>query len=71
MIITYIAVGVLGVAIGLWLGYAIAIRQAREEYADTLERIDPSSRTPGLPTNLDAEPSRVTEPKRRPGHFMS
>jgi hypothetical protein len=71
MIIVLIAVGVLGVACGMWLGYAIAIRQTREEYADVLERLDPPARTPGQPTNIDAPAARVTEAKRRPGHFMS
>lgn len=71
MIIILTAVWVLGVGCGLWLGYAVAIRQTRREYADVLERIEPPSRTPGQPTNIDGPSARVTEPKRRPGHFMS
>jgi hypothetical protein len=71
MTIIIIAVIVGTFAAGLWAGYWIALRQARREFSDVLERVEPGPRTPGQPTNIDAPPSRVTEPKRRPGHFMS
>jgi hypothetical protein len=65
-----------GVSCGALLaGYALGWRQGaqrtQERLSDLIERIEPNPRTPGQPTNTDAPPSRVTEPKRRPGHFMS
>lgn len=66
-----VAAIILVFAVGLWLGFWIGVQQTREQYRDRLERIEPPPRTPGQPTNRDAPPSRVTEPKRRPGHFMS
>lgn len=34
-------------------------RSAQREAQERLRRIDPGSRTPGLPTNHDSEPSAV------------
>lgn len=43
-------------------GYALGRRherQAQAERVERLSRIDPGDRTPGLPTNINAEPSNV------------
>lgn len=71
MYIILIIVGVLAIAAAYWAGYQRGLRQASARYAEDLVRIEPPSRTPGQPTNLAGDPARVTEPKRRPGHFMS
>ncbi len=39
--------------------------------ADRMERIDPPSRTAGLPTNLDAPASDARVPRWRNGQFKS
>ena len=66
----FLALGVLPLTIGI--GYWLGIRHERErvaEEAERMSRIDPPNRRPGLPTNLDAEPSVVHDPRIRRAHW--
>lgn len=54
-----------GLAIGYLIGFRRGRAQAAQDYADTLEHIQPSSRTPGQPTNIEGRPARVTSPRWR------
>lgn len=52
-----------------WAGWTMGRRHEREDTRETLERIEPSSRTPGQPTNRSEPLATVRDPKRRPGKF--
>lgn len=58
-----VVIVVLGlVSLSLLGGYALGRfheRQAQTEATERMSRIDPGSRTPGLPTNRSGEPSEV------------
>jgi hypothetical protein len=54
-----------GLAMGLGVGMRIGRAQTAREYDDVLERIEPSPRTPGQPTNLGEPFSRVTNTRWR------
>jgi hypothetical protein len=62
------AIAALLFAVAVWFGFGIIIgillgrrieRRAQEAVSERLRRIDPGSRTPGLPTNNDSEPATV------------
>lgn len=56
--------------VGIWIACAVwavvgwvqgraHLRRSQERDQERLSRIDPGPRTPGLPTNVDGEPSEV------------
>lgn len=56
------------VGIGVLVGYTLGRlheRQAQTERAERTARIDPGTRSPGLPTNRSAEPSVVRRARIR------
>jgi hypothetical protein len=54
------------VACGAYIvGYVHGKQKMREQVLDTIEQIQPSSRTPGQPTNVGQPWSRVSEPRWR------
>lgn len=59
-------VGLVVFAAGFVGGAAYVRRQGRQHaarHAEWVRRVEPSSRTPGYPTNRDAEPSHVRRPR--------
>lgn len=69
-IVVIVSLTVAGVALGLG---ALALHDAR--HALWLARVSaesvPQRRTPGIPTNADAPPSRVSEPRIQSSRHMA
>lgn len=57
-------------AAGVLWGIREGRRQERE-YMNRMRRIEPTGRTPGLPTNMDVEPSTPRRSRWRAGSFRS
>jgi hypothetical protein len=68
----FVALPIGALAVGYWLGRIHMhniMADAIEAALDRQNRIEPPQRTPGQPTNMASEPSRVTQPRIRKSHF--
>lgn len=70
----YLLVALASAGVAGWAGFRYGFRSGRrrtEEEHERMLRIEPPRRTPGMPTNHDADPSSTIRSRWRPGQFKS